>query len=204
MAHQTPPPSRRQRSLESARVPASRSASTSRASAVLAATGRITFVSSSRKLEAATFRSSRISASAAMPRDRPMEAAPGRILPRARWTFLAEIARREFNERLRTLRMPVGAWKLGVTKVERMLGLELIIVRQRLRCRRRNRPTRGHCKLRCPAAGGAVVVRGMAAVSSLRAGSTRGRRFCCRAVPAKPGRWEFPQPSRRAHCRYSI
>jgi hypothetical protein len=50
------------------------------------------------------------------------------VLSRARWAILADVARREFNERLRTLGLPVGAWKPGVTKVERMLGLELVLL----------------------------------------------------------------------------
>jgi hypothetical protein len=50
------------------------------------------------------------------------------VLSRTRWGVLADVARREFNERLRALGLPVGAWKPGVTKVERMLGLELVLL----------------------------------------------------------------------------
>jgi len=50
------------------------------------------------------------------------------VLPRARWNAIADPARREFNERLRSHGLPVGAWKPGVTKVERMLGQELILL----------------------------------------------------------------------------
>lgn len=50
------------------------------------------------------------------------------VLPRARWTAIAELARREFNERLRALGLPTGAWKPGTTKIERMLGQELVLL----------------------------------------------------------------------------
>ncbi|WP_426954564.1 DUF3780 domain-containing protein [Muricoccus radiodurans] len=50
------------------------------------------------------------------------------VLPRARWNAIADLARREFNERLRSLGLPPGAWKPGATKVERMLGQELILL----------------------------------------------------------------------------
>ena len=50
------------------------------------------------------------------------------VLTRARWAAIAEPLRREFNERLRTLGLPVGAWKPGTTKVERMLGQELVLL----------------------------------------------------------------------------
>jgi Protein of unknown function (DUF3780) len=50
------------------------------------------------------------------------------VLPRPRWNAIADVARREFNERLRMLGLPVGAWRPGATKVERMLGQELILL----------------------------------------------------------------------------
>ena len=50
------------------------------------------------------------------------------VLPRARWNAIADVARREFNERLRSLGLPTGAWKPGTTKVERMLGQELVLL----------------------------------------------------------------------------
>jgi hypothetical protein len=50
------------------------------------------------------------------------------VLPRHRWNVIADVARREFNERLRVLKLPVGAWKPGVNKVERMLGQELLLL----------------------------------------------------------------------------
>lgn len=50
------------------------------------------------------------------------------ILPRARWNAIADLARRDFNERLRSLSLPAGAWKPGATKVERMLGQELVLL----------------------------------------------------------------------------
>jgi hypothetical protein len=50
------------------------------------------------------------------------------VLPRARWNAIADLARREFNERLRSLGLPPGAWKPGTTKIERMLGQELVLL----------------------------------------------------------------------------
>ena len=50
------------------------------------------------------------------------------VLPRARWNAIADTSRREFNERLRSHGLPPGAWKPGTTKVERMLGQELILL----------------------------------------------------------------------------
>ena len=50
------------------------------------------------------------------------------VLPRGRWNAIADVARHEFNERLRALGLPVGAWKAGITKVERVLGQELILL----------------------------------------------------------------------------
>jgi hypothetical protein len=50
------------------------------------------------------------------------------VLPRARWNAIADLVRREFNERLRSLGLPPGAWKPGTTKVERMLGQELVLL----------------------------------------------------------------------------
>ena len=50
------------------------------------------------------------------------------VLTRARWGAIADPLRREFNERLRTLGLPVGAWKPGITRVERMLGQELVLL----------------------------------------------------------------------------
>jgi hypothetical protein len=50
------------------------------------------------------------------------------VLPRARWTAIADVARREFNDRLRSHGLPVGSWRPGTTKVERMLGQELILL----------------------------------------------------------------------------
>lgn len=50
------------------------------------------------------------------------------VLPRARWNAIADLARREFNGRLRSLGLPPGAWRPGATKVERMLGQELVLL----------------------------------------------------------------------------
>ena len=50
------------------------------------------------------------------------------VLPRARWNAIADVLRREFNERLQSLGLPLGAWRPGSTKVERMLGQELVLL----------------------------------------------------------------------------
>lgn len=48
------------------------------------------------------------------------------VLPRARWNLIAEAAKREFNERLKSLGLPASRWQSGDNKVERMLGQELL------------------------------------------------------------------------------
>jgi hypothetical protein len=50
------------------------------------------------------------------------------ILPRAVWSGIAEMARREFNTRLKSARLPVGRWHAGTNLVERLLGKELCIL----------------------------------------------------------------------------
>jgi hypothetical protein len=50
------------------------------------------------------------------------------ILPRAVWSGIAEIARREFNHRLKAARLPVGRWHAGTNLVERLLGKELCVL----------------------------------------------------------------------------
>jgi hypothetical protein len=50
------------------------------------------------------------------------------ILPRAVWSGIAEIARREFNTRLKSARIPIGRWHAGTNLVERLLGKELCVL----------------------------------------------------------------------------
>jgi hypothetical protein len=50
------------------------------------------------------------------------------ILSRAVWSGIAEIARREFNDRLKAARLPAGRWHAGTNLVERILGKELCIL----------------------------------------------------------------------------
>lgn len=50
------------------------------------------------------------------------------ILPKTLWSGIAETARRNFNERLKALKIPTGRWKSGSTLVERLLGKELCVL----------------------------------------------------------------------------
>jgi hypothetical protein len=50
------------------------------------------------------------------------------ILPRAVWSGIAEIARHEFNNRLKAARIPAGRWHAGTNLVERLLGKELCVL----------------------------------------------------------------------------
>src|SRR5262245_27121771 len=47
------------------------------------------------------------------------------VLARPTWSAIADISRREFNERLKTAKLPTGRWHTGVNLVERLLGKEL-------------------------------------------------------------------------------
>ncbi len=49
-------------------------------------------------------------------------------LPRAIWTMIAEDVKRDFNERLRAKKLTAGRWVVGVNKVERLLGKELLVL----------------------------------------------------------------------------
>jgi hypothetical protein len=49
-------------------------------------------------------------------------------LPRAVWSGIAESARREFNTRLKSARLPAGRWHAGTNLVERLLGKELCVL----------------------------------------------------------------------------
>jgi uncharacterized protein DUF3780 len=50
------------------------------------------------------------------------------ILSRAVWSGIAEIARREFNDRLKAARLQAGRWHAGTNLVERILGKELCVL----------------------------------------------------------------------------
>jgi Protein of unknown function (DUF3780) len=49
-------------------------------------------------------------------------------LPRHVWSGISEAARKEFNERLKTKKLPVSRWKTGMNKVDRLLGKELCVL----------------------------------------------------------------------------
>ena len=49
-------------------------------------------------------------------------------LPRAIWTLIAEDVKRDFNERLRAKKLATSRWVVGVNKVERLLGKELLVL----------------------------------------------------------------------------
>ena len=50
------------------------------------------------------------------------------ILPRTVWSGVAEIARHEFNNRLKAAKIPAGRWHAGTNLVERILGKELCVL----------------------------------------------------------------------------
>ncbi len=50
------------------------------------------------------------------------------ILPRAVWSGIADIARREFNDRLKAAKIPTGRWHSGINLVDRLLGKELCVL----------------------------------------------------------------------------
>lgn len=50
------------------------------------------------------------------------------ILPRAIWSLIAEDLKREFNERLRAKKLPSSRWTVGINKLERLLGKELLVL----------------------------------------------------------------------------
>lgn len=49
-------------------------------------------------------------------------------LPRPIWSMIAEDVKRDFNERLRAKKLPASRWTVGVNKVERLLGKELLVL----------------------------------------------------------------------------
>ncbi len=50
------------------------------------------------------------------------------ILARGVWSAIADSARREFNDRLKAARIPVGRWHVGTNLVDRLLGRELCVL----------------------------------------------------------------------------
>lgn len=50
------------------------------------------------------------------------------ILERRVWSAIADAARRDFNERLKAAKVPVGRWHTGTNLVERLLGKELCVL----------------------------------------------------------------------------
>ena len=50
------------------------------------------------------------------------------ILRRNAWSAIAEAARREFNDRLKTAKVSTGRWHTGTNLVDRLLGKELCIL----------------------------------------------------------------------------
>lgn len=50
------------------------------------------------------------------------------ILSRPVWSAIADIARREFNDRLKAAKVPTGRWHTGTNLVDRLLGKELCVL----------------------------------------------------------------------------
>ena len=50
------------------------------------------------------------------------------ILSRPVWSGIADIARREFNDRLKTAKVTTGRWHTGTNLVDRLLGKELCVL----------------------------------------------------------------------------
>jgi hypothetical protein len=50
------------------------------------------------------------------------------LLTRAVWSGIADIARHEFNDRLKSARVPPGRWHSGTNLVDRLLGKELCVL----------------------------------------------------------------------------
>ncbi len=50
------------------------------------------------------------------------------ILPRNVWSGIADITRREFNDRLKAVRVTTGRWHAGTNLVDRLLGKELCVL----------------------------------------------------------------------------
>ena len=52
----------------------------------------------------------------------------GSFSTRPVWSAIADIARREFNDRLKAAKVPTGRWHTGTNLVERLLGKELCVL----------------------------------------------------------------------------
>jgi hypothetical protein len=50
------------------------------------------------------------------------------VLERPAWSAIAEIARREFNDRLKAAKLLTGRWHTGTNLVDRLLGKELCVL----------------------------------------------------------------------------
>ena len=50
------------------------------------------------------------------------------LLPRPIWSLIAEDVKREFNERLRARKLAASRWMVGINRVERLLGKELLVL----------------------------------------------------------------------------
>ena len=50
------------------------------------------------------------------------------VLPRPVWSAIADIARREFNDRLKAAKVLTGRWHTGANLVDRLLGKELCVL----------------------------------------------------------------------------
>jgi hypothetical protein len=50
------------------------------------------------------------------------------LLKRPVWSAIADIARREFNDRLKAADIPTGRWHTGSNRVDRLLGKELCVL----------------------------------------------------------------------------
>ena len=50
------------------------------------------------------------------------------VLTREAWSAIAETARREFNDRLKVLKVTTGRWHTGTNLVDRLLGRELCVL----------------------------------------------------------------------------
>jgi hypothetical protein len=50
------------------------------------------------------------------------------IVTRAAWSGIADIARREFNDRLKAAKVPAARWHTGTNLVDRLLGKELCVL----------------------------------------------------------------------------
>ena len=50
------------------------------------------------------------------------------VLSREAWSGIAETARKDFNERLKTHKLASGRWVAGTTRVDRLLGKELCVL----------------------------------------------------------------------------